>query len=114
MPVVEKSGKFGTATIAATLIGITEWTAKIIKEFADSTDSTNYDSVSQQTYGAQVPGIIRAEGTVKGNFDFNATSSAVVQKLKTDAVLAAIFALDRSTNFISCNVDLTDVEVGVT
>lgn len=114
MPVLEKAGSSGTMTLAGTSIGITEWTFKSIDELADSTDSTNYDAVSGRTYRAQVHGNVGAEGSIKGNFDFNATSAAVIQKLKAGAAIAAVFSLDRTTTYASCNVDLSDIEVGVT
>jgi hypothetical protein len=107
-----RSGRSGSITVNSVNIPITKWTAKLSKELADSTDSSNYDVASGQTYKAQVPGVISIEATVEGNFD-SAASTGVINKLKSDPMLPVVLKLDATTTFCSGSFDLSDAEVSV-
>ena len=66
-----QTGRFGNATVNATAIAITGWTCTVRREYADSTDSNNYDTVTKQTWTSQQPGVVGADATIKGNFDIS-------------------------------------------
>ena len=114
MATQSKTGRFGGATVRTNSVAITKWTCKIIKEFADSTDSGGYDAATTQTWGSQAPGVLRLEGSIEGNFDFSGTTDAnFIQTFKSEGPYATVLAFDKSNNFANGNFDYTDVECAV-
>ena len=109
-----KTGRFGRATVLGVEIGITKWTTKMRKEFADATDSNNYDSGTTQTWTSQDPGVVGCDATVEGYFDFAGTTDTnFIQKFKSDGPYAMILYQDRTTVHASWNWDFSDVETTV-
>ncbi len=108
------TGRFGRATVLGVEIGITKWTGKMRKEFADATDSNNYDSATAQVWTSQDPGVVGADGTIEGYYDLGGTTDAnFTQKFKSDGPYATILYLSRTTVWASWNMDYTDVEFAV-
>lgn len=108
------TGRQGTATVGNNVIPITKWTAKITRAYADSTDSSTYDSTTGQVWESQAPGTVVAEGTLEGNFDLATTSQDVIQLFKADGPYTVLFALTRSVNFMTGSFNFMDCEVTIT
>ena len=108
------TGKAGKVVLAGATLVFTKWTASVKKQYANSTDSSSYDAVTGQTFSKQDAGEIGMEGTIEGHWDKNSTSANIWQLMKADTVRAATFSFDQTTNFASCNVDLTGFDTGVT
>ena len=105
------TGRYGNATVGGVSIPITGWTAKLRKAFADSTDSNNYDPVTQQLFTTQQPGVIGIDGTVSGYFDFGGTTDAqLMQSFKTDGPFQVTLGLTRTVNFATGLFSFTDVD----
>lgn len=114
MPTTQSfTGRQGQATVGGNVVPITKWTAKITRQYADSTDSATYDATSGQVWETQAPGTVVAEGTLEGNFDLATTSADIIQLFKSDGPFAVIFALTRTVNFMSGNFNFMDCEVNV-
>lgn len=109
-----KTGRAGYVTVNSVVIPITKWNVKGTKALADSTDSSNWDTVSNELYQAQLPGVLALEGTIEGYWDSATTGTGIIAKLKADATLPITLQYDRSTNAFSGNFDLADVDVSVT
>ncbi len=109
------TGRYGRATVLGVEIGITGWTAKPSKAFADATDSNNYDTVTTQVWRSQDPGDVGFDGTITGNFDLAGTTDAnFIQKFKSDGPYATALYQTRTVLFLSGNFDYTDVDITVT
>lgn len=109
------TGRFGTGTVNGVTINITMWRCKVHKEFAVSTDSGNYDSVTAQLYRSRAPGEVWLEGHMEGNYDFGGTTDAnFTQKFKTDGPYPVVLSFNRTTNFASFNADFDETEYTVT
>lgn len=110
-----KTGRFGTATVNGVVCNITEWSGKVHKEFAVSTDSGNYDAATQQLWRSRAPGEVWVEATIKGNYDFGGSTDAnFTQLYKGDGPYAVVLALTRSVNWASFNADFDEVNFSVT
>ena len=108
------TGRFGRGTVNSVEVGITKWTGKMRKEFADATDSNNYDTVTQQTWTSQDPGVVGADATVEGYYDFSGVTDAnFTQKFKTDGPYAMSLYLTRTLLWASWLWDFSDVEFSV-
>lgn len=107
------TGRKGKLVVAGNTIAITKWSGKLVTEYADGTDSANYDAVTGNTWASQQPGVTHTEGTIEGNYDLSNTSTNITSKIKTPGPYAATFGLTDSVNWGSGNIDLTDVEVSV-
>lgn len=108
------TGRAGSVTYNSQAINITGWNAKVTREYADSTDSSNFDTGTGQIYGSQKPGVVRVEGSIKGNYDIGGTTSTnVTAHIIDDTPRTLLLSLTRSVNWGSMSVDLTDVEISV-
>lgn len=108
------TGRFGRATVNSVEIGITRWTGKMRKEFADATDSNNYDSTTAQTWTSQDPGVVGCDATIEGYFDLSGTTDAnFIQKFKTDGPYPMSLYQTRTLLWASWNWDFSDVEITV-
>ncbi len=108
------TGRFGNAKVNGVAIGITGWNCTVRKEFADSTDSNNYDPVTSQTWTSQQPGVVGVDAMVKGNFDQSGIVDAnFIQKFKTDGPYAMGLYLTQTLQFASGNWDFSDVQTTV-
>jgi hypothetical protein len=109
-----RTGRWGNATVNGVVINITKWTAKPRKEFADSTDSGGYDSVTTQVFTSQKPGATGLDGTIEGNYDFGGTTDAnFTQLFNSDGPYATVLGFSPTTTFASFNADYSDVEYSV-
>lgn len=109
------TGRGGSMKINGVVLGITEWSGKLHKEFAVSTDSNNLDPVTGQLYRSRAPGEIWVEFTCKGNYDMAGTTDAnFSQKWKQDGPWPVVLGLTPTTNFASFNADLDDINFAVT
>ncbi|MHC5542405.1 hypothetical protein ACYOEI_29635 [Singulisphaera rosea] len=111
-----KTGKAGSITIAGTVIPITSWSSKLAVDFADSTDSGNYDPGTGTLPKSQLPGAFQLEISIEAFWDAATTSSGVVAKAKAPGggPYAVVLKLDASTTYCSGNFDLSDVDVKLT
>jgi hypothetical protein len=108
------TGRYGRGQVNNVEIGITKWTGKMRKEFADSTDSNDYDSVTTQVWTSQDPGVVGCDGTLEGYYDMSGTTDAnFTQKFKTDGPYPISLYLTRTLLWGSWNVDFSDVEFSV-
>jgi hypothetical protein len=108
------TGRQGSATINGVFIAITRWTAQLHREYADSTDSNNYDAATGQIYQSQAPGVIGIDGTIEGNIDLTGIVDAqVFQKFKTDGPYPMLLSFTRAVNFCSGNFDYTTMDTTV-
>src|SRR4051794_5909943 len=107
------TGKAGKVTVAGATLTFTKWTAKPKKEYAKSTDSSNYVPGTKQLWTSQLAGEQNLEATVEGNWSRANTPTNLISKLQSDDPVAAVLMIDQSTTFCSGNFDLTDLEVGV-
>lgn len=109
-----QTGRFGNAAVNATAIGITGWTCTVRREYADSTDSNNYDPVTKQTWTSQQPGVVGADATIKGNFDISGVADTnLVQIFKNDGPYPMALSQNRTQTFISGNWDFSNVVLTV-
>lgn len=100
-------------TLAGNIVPITKWTAKITRNYADSTDSSTYDPATGQVWETQAPGSVFFEGSMEGNFDLATTSADIIALFKTDGPYAVVLGLTRSVNLLSGNVNLQDADVTI-
>lgn len=108
------TGRFGRATVNAVEVGITKWTAKGRKEFADSTDSNDFDATTGQLWTSQDPGVVGFDGTIEGYYDAaGSTDTNFIQKFKSDGPFPTSLYLTRTVLFMTANCDYSDVEVSV-
>ena len=107
------TGKAGKVTLAGSGVTFTKWNAKPKKEYAKSTDSSNYDVASGRLCSAQLPGEENLEGTIEGNWN-RSQSPTLIARIKSDAPVPIALMIDQSTTFASFNADLTDFEVDLT
>lgn len=105
------TGRFGTASVSNTPVGITGWTARLHKDLADATDSNNYDASTNQTFQSQAYGVIGIDGSLTGNVDLGgSTDSLFIQKFLTDGPYPLTLSFTRSVVFASMNADFSDVD----
>ena len=109
-----RTGRYGSATVNGAVCNITKWTAKPRKEFADSTDSGNYDAVTSQVWTSQAPGVTGLDGTIEGYYDFGgSTDTNFTQLFLTDGPYATVLKFSPTTNFATFQADYSDVEYSV-
>ena len=118
MAVSKLTGKAGTLTYANTVLTITKWSANVNKDFADSTDSSDYDSnTTHLVWKEQLASGIAIEGDIEGYWDTTANTgtNAFLMSYFFSANAAADLALklDASTVFASGNADLTNFKIEV-
>lgn len=113
MPEVYKTGKAGNMTINSVVMNISKWSGKLTKEYADSTDSSGFDSGTQQLWKKQAAGAIQFEGSIEGFFDFDAGSSAVLAAVLGDTAYPVTFKYDETTVFASGLVNFMDFDTGI-
>jgi hypothetical protein len=112
MPAKGLTGKAGTITVHGNVIAITKMTDKLNVEFADSTDSSNYDPTSGNLFKAQLSGDQQMEFTIEGFYDLNSTPAnltALVQN-PSGGPYPCVSELDGKNQRFNGSVDLYDVE----
>jgi hypothetical protein len=107
----QRSGRAGQLSIAGTFVNIKKWTFKWDKGLQDSTDSGNYDATDQETYGAQLPTVIRGEGSLEFFWDSATTPTSLISKFKADPTVLIELWYDRSNKAFSMQADFSDVEI---
>jgi hypothetical protein len=111
-----KTGKAGSITISGNVVPITKASPKVTMNFADATDSGNYDSGSGNLYKSQLAGDTQMELSIEGFWDAATTSTNITAKIQApgSGPYAMVVKLDGSTTYCSGNFDLTDVSLDVT
>ena len=107
------TGRQGQASIAGNIVPITKWTAKITRQYADSTDSSTYNPATGQVWETQAPGTVVAEGTLEGNYDLATTDADITQLFAADGPYTTEFWLNRATPFMSGPFNFMNMEVTV-
>jgi hypothetical protein len=110
-----KTGKAGALTISSNVVPITSAKPKVSVEFADSTDSGNYDVATGNIYKAQLAGETSIELSIEGYWDAATTSTNITAKIQSpgSGPWPMVVKLDGSTTLCSGNFDLSDVEFSV-
>jgi hypothetical protein len=111
----KKSGKGGSLTYVNSLVPITNWTATISVEMAETTDSSNYDTNSGLIWQAMDPKKGSVEVKAEGVYDDAATNSQTVfcSDLLNGASNAVnlVLKIDTNTNFGYGNFRVTELEI---
>jgi hypothetical protein len=108
------TGRFGRATLNGVEMSLTKFSSKPRKEFADGTDSNNYDSVTGQLWTSQYPGATGFDGSLEGFVDTGGIfDTAFIQALKTDGPFPLIKYYNRTLVYFNWLCDFTDVEVNL-
>lgn len=110
-----KTGKAGSLTISSNVIPITKANPKVSMEFANATDSGNYDPVSGNIYTSQLSGETKIVLQIEGYWDAATTSTNITAKIQNPSggPWPMVVKLDGSTTYCSGNFDLTDVDLQV-
>jgi hypothetical protein len=115
MSVQKVNGKAGSASYGGTTLSVTKWRAKVTRELADSTDSSNYDATTNMVHKSQIPATLQCEGTVEGFFDLNSTQAAIIAQLYSgNAAVNLVLGITSSVNFGHGLVDIGDFECDLT
>ena len=116
-PVSGRGGSSIIATGSATSIflNITGWEGTLRKEFSDSTDSGNIDSLGQ-LWTSQVPGAVGMDGTISGWFDSSSagtTVALIAATMKSDGPYATSLSINSANLFAAWNLDFSNIKVGL-
>jgi hypothetical protein len=107
------TGKGGGFLIGGSSVYFSSWDMTLEKAWADATDSSGFDSSSQQLWDKWAAGSIGGSGTITGFFDFNSGSSAMLTSLLSDTPISVTFKYDPSTPFMTGQVVVTNFKSGV-
>jgi hypothetical protein len=114
MPVQKVAGKAGSLTYNSQTLNFSKWTAKVNRELADSTDSNDYDAVTDMLWKSQIPISNQIEVDVEGNFDLNSTDTTLLTPLFSGtAAVPVILKITPTHTFGHGNFDLGNFEVEV-
>jgi hypothetical protein len=109
------TGRFGRVQVNTIEQSLTKWNAKPRKEFADGTDSNNYDTVTGQLWTSQYPGAVGFDGSIEGLYDTSGIfDTAFIQSFKIDGPFPIALYITRTLLFMSFMCDITDVDITVT
>jgi hypothetical protein len=108
------TGKAGSMTWNSTALTMTEANHKVSKTMADSTDSSNYQSATNQLYKSQIPGDLQLTLAVKGWYDSAQTPTTVIAAMQSDAMVVVTTNANASIQIASGNFDVSDWESTVT
>jgi hypothetical protein len=109
-----QTGRFGNITVNNVACNITKWEGTLRKEFADATDSGNYDATTGQVWTSQDPGVVGADASVEGYYDFAGTTDAnFTQKFKSDGPFPMALYLSLTTLWANWNWDFSNVKFSV-
>jgi hypothetical protein len=81
-----KTGKAGSITIAGNVVPITKWSRKVSVEFADDTDSGNYDAGTGNLYKSQPPATSRSRARSRAGGTPPPRRTNVTAKIKAPGV----------------------------
>ena len=111
---VKLAGKAGTFSYNGTLIPFKVMKPKVATEYADNTDSSNYDVTTNLVHKAQTPVTTQVELSIEGMFDLNTTDSTLITQLYSGAAaVPVIINLNSTKVFGHGNFDLTDFEASI-
>lgn len=111
------SGRGGSCLIVigsvSVAINITGWEGNLMKNFGDSTDSGNIDSVGQ-LWRSQVPGDVGMDGTLSGWFDSSGTTASLVTAtMKSDGPYATSLSINSANLFAAWTLDFGNIKVSL-
>jgi predicted secreted protein len=81
MPVQKVAGKAGSFTYNSQALNFSKWTGKVNRDLADSTDSVDYDPVTDMLYKSQIPIAVQVEIDAEGYLDLNSTNTVLLTPL---------------------------------
>jgi len=89
------TGKAGSFVYSGTSIPFTTLKPKVAVDFADSTDSSNYDPASNLVHKSQIAATTQIELGIEGWFDLNTTDQVLIAALYSAGppVLATIYLM---------------------
>ena len=108
-----KTGKAGNILINAAVVAITKWSSKVIKEYADSTDSNGFDPISRQLWKTQAAGSLQLEGSIEGYFNFNVGLSAILAAVLDDIPILTVLKFDETLTYTTGLMNFLDFDSDV-
>jgi hypothetical protein len=104
-------GKSGSFVFNATTIPFKSVKPKTTRDFADTTDSSNYDAGTDLVHKSQLKVATQTEVPVEGLFDLNTTPSSLIAQLYNGAdAVACSFNYTSGHPYGHGNFDLIDFE----
>lgn len=114
MAKVNVSGKSGSFVYNGVTVPFKSLKPKTTRDFADTTDSANYDSASDLVHKAQIAVTTQTEVPVEGLFDLNTTPTTFVASLFNAAgALPCSFVYTSGRPYGHGNFDLIDFETTI-
>jgi predicted secreted protein len=114
MPVQKVAGKSGSLTYNSQTLNFSKWTAKVNRDLADSTDSVDYDPVTDMLWKSQIPISNQIEVDVEGFFDLNSTDTTLLTPLFSGtAAVPVVLKITPTHTFGHGNFDLSNFQVEV-
>jgi hypothetical protein len=113
------SGRGGSCVITinsstSILLNITGWEGNLMKNFGDSTDSGNIDSVGQ-LWRSQVPGDVGMDGTLSAWYDSSGTTTSLIAAtMKSDGPFATSLSISSGALFAAWNLDFANIKQTLT
>ncbi len=108
------TGKAGTMTWNNSALTITEVGHKVSKSMADSTDSSNFQSSTNQLFKSQIPGDNQLTLSIKGHFDSSQTPTTIYAAMLSDATVSIVTNVTASIQIAGGIFDISDWESSVT
>lgn len=103
-----KTQKLGVKSISAVLDGVnvnlTDLGSDIEQELIDSTDSGDFDSVTNRVWRSYTPGPMAGSGSISGNFDLNGSSIGLIEKMIAGIPISGVMKLDTAQGMAAGNV----------
>lgn len=108
------TGKGGGLSYKGAVLAIRKWSANVDKGYADSTDSSDYDPVSELVHKEQLAGTIQTEFDVEGVWDLLTTDASIVAELySANEAGAAVFNLTPTVVYGSGKCDITNFKTDI-
>lgn len=105
------TGKAGSFVFNGTTVPFKSLKPKTTREYADNTDSSNYDPTTDLIHKSQQKTTTQTEVTVEGLFDLNTTPTSLIAALYSGAdAVPCSFNLSPTRVYGHGNFDLTDFE----
>lgn len=111
MAKVNVSGKSGSFVYSGTTIPFKSVKPKTSRDFADTTDSGNYDQTTDLVHKSQIVVTTQTEVPVEGVFDLTTTPSSLIAALyNATAAVPCSFVYTSGHTYGHGNFDLIDFE----
>jgi hypothetical protein len=103
------TGKAGYILYNGTQLPIRRWNARVTRNMADCTDSSDYDSNADMVGRTQIPTSAILEASIEGCYRRSSTAGVIIANLFTGiTAVPCVLGIDQNTPFGSGTVDITD------